>query len=65
MFHTGKPAWPAERTLLTSGVLDELLISKKQSGTRHETPNLAIRYQSNWRWSEPPPMPAARPLDQQ
>lgn len=65
MFHTGSPAWPVERTLLTSGVLDELLISKRQGGTRRETPNLAIRYQSDWRWKEPPPMPPDRPLDKQ
>lgn len=64
MFHTGEPSWPAERTLLTSGMLDFLLISKRDGGKAIETPDLAkLTYQSKWRWKEPPPPPKNRPLD--
>jgi len=65
MMQTGKPAWPVERTLLTSGVLDALLTSKKESSRRLETPYLAITYQNLRDWKQPPPPPADRPLDQQ
>jgi hypothetical protein len=63
MFHTGKPAWPVERTLLTSGALDALLTSKAQGGQRIETPQLAIRYEPTWTWKEPTAPPPDRPLD--
>ncbi|HTN77183.1 MAG TPA: hypothetical protein VL096_18110 [Pirellulaceae bacterium] len=62
MFHTGTPSWPAERTLLTSGALDALLISKRAGGRQQDCPELAIKYQSAWRWQEPPPPPKNRPL---
>lgn len=61
MFQTGQPAWPVERTLLTSGLLDELLLSKKDRGMRRTTPHLAVSYQPAWRWHEPAlPAPVAR-----
>ncbi len=63
MFQTGRPAWPAERTLLTSGALDALLISKKQGGKRIATPHLRFRYRTDWRWQPPPP--PGRPVDGQ
>ena len=64
MFHTGKPSWPVERTLVTSGALDFLLVSKRDGGKVVETPALGeVRYETSWRWKEPPPPPQGRPLD--
>ena len=63
MMLTGKPAWPVERTLLTSGALDALLISKKQGGKRIKTPQLEFHYKTDWNWHQPPPPPPNRPLD--
>ena len=65
MVLTGKPAWPAERTLVTSGALDALLRSKKDGGKRIETPELEIRYELDWRWKQSPPPPKGRPLGEQ
>ncbi len=65
MVLTGKPSWPAERTLLTSGVLDALLISKRDGGRRVDTPQLMVRYASDWTWSQPPPPPPGRPINAQ
>ncbi len=57
MMHTGKPTWPVERTLLTSGALDALLISKREGGRQLNTPWLNVTYQSKWTWKQPPPPP--------
>ena len=65
MVLTGKPTWPAERTLLTSGVLDALLISKKEGGKRVETPHLTFSYQNSRDWRQPPPPPPGRPIEGQ
>ena len=65
MMLTGKPAWPVERTLLTSGVLDALLQSYTEGGSLRETPHLSVRYQPTWRWREPPPPPPGRPWSEQ
>jgi hypothetical protein len=65
MMVTGKPAWPVERTLMTSGVLDALLQSKTQGGKRIETPYLVFSYQSDWDWKQPPPPPPGRPFTEQ
>lgn len=54
MMLTGKPAWPVERTLMTSGALDALLISKKEGGKRIDTPYLVFSYKTGWRWDQPP-----------
>ena len=47
MFLTGVPQYPAERTLLTTGVLDSIMHSRHQGHIRLETPYLEnIKYQS-------------------
>lgn len=65
MMKTGKPTWPVERTLLTSGLMHFLLESRSRGGEWLETPELAIRYRPTYEWSDPGPPPPARPLDQQ
>jgi len=65
MIMTGKPARPVERTLLTSGVLDALLLSLTKGGEPVDTPHLNVEYQPNWRWKEPPAPPPMRPWSEQ
>jgi hypothetical protein len=60
MMLSGKPAWNAERTLLTSGALHALLLSEKEDQRRVETPYLLSIYQPSWRWAAPPPPPQMR-----
>lgn len=65
MILTGEPAWPVERTLMSSGALDALLQSRLEGGKRLETPHLNFDYESNWRWQDPPPPPPGRPWAEQ
>ncbi|MBK9166824.1 MAG: hypothetical protein IPM24_05095 [Bryobacterales bacterium] len=46
MIETGKPPFPVERTLLTTGALSFLMDSAHQGGKRIETPQLNIRYKA-------------------
>jgi hypothetical protein len=56
MVLTGKPSWPVERTLLTSGTLDTALISKRDGGKPIDTPFLRIAYEPDWSWQPPAAM---------
>lgn len=45
MMQTGHAPYPVERTLLTTGMIDAVMISKAEKNRRVETPHLEIRYQ--------------------
>ena len=58
MIHTGKPTWPAERTLLTSGMLDAAAaVASTAAAKSIPTPYLNVAYQSDWNWQMPPAPP--------
>jgi hypothetical protein len=65
MIFTGIPSWPVERTLLTSGMLNALLLSHSRGGALIETPELCVAYQPTWRGKEPLPPPPGRPWSEQ
>jgi hypothetical protein len=50
---SGEAPWPVERTLLTSGLVDELLTSQLEGGKRRETPHLSFSYENRWNWILP------------
>ncbi|MDP6444797.1 MAG: hypothetical protein QGG36_13385 [Pirellulaceae bacterium] len=60
--HEKRPPYPVERTLLTTGVLDELMHSLAEDGGLRRTPQLAIKYQpTDWPFATKlPPMPVKK-----
>ena len=46
LFLTGRPPYPIERTLLTTGMLEAAMKSLATGQQRMVTPHLAIRYQA-------------------
>ncbi|MFH1569658.1 MAG: hypothetical protein ABIL09_16800, partial [Gemmatimonadota bacterium] len=65
MFVTGIPTYPAERSLLTSGVLDAALTSRFEGHRRIQTPHLEVTYRSyeHLPWKPAGPRPAGACLD--
>lgn len=61
MLHSGHPAYPIDRTLLTTGILDAALHSLADNQKPLETPHLAIAYTPvEWpfpKGTAPPPQP--------
>ena len=53
--HSRRVAYPVERTLLTTGMLDRVMHSLANQGKRYETPELAITYRgSDWPFANHP-----------
>lgn len=58
LFRAGRPPYPLERTLLTTGVLNAAMRSLAENHARIETPHLAIEYAaSDWPFAEGVPGP--------
>jgi hypothetical protein len=62
MMQTSHAAYPVERTLLTTGILDAMMTSRAEKHRRLDTPHLAIRYQPlDWPFAtDPIPRPIKR-----
>ncbi len=62
LVNTGHAPYPVERTLLTTGILDAVMISKHEKHRRVETPYLDFRYQpTDWPFAtDPVPRPIKR-----
>lgn len=60
MMQTGHPPYPVERTLLTTGILDAIMVSKNEKNRRVETPHLEIRYTpTDWPFASGPVPPVS------
>jgi hypothetical protein len=46
LVHTGHAPYPVERTLLTTGILDAVMISRHEGNRKVATPYLDVRYQA-------------------
>ncbi len=58
MLHTGQPAYPVERTLLTTGILDATLHSLAEKNRRLDTSQLAVAYEpADWSFAKGMPAP--------
>jgi hypothetical protein len=55
MMQTNHPAYPVERTLLTTGILDAVMVSKAERNRRVPTPYLDVRYEpADWPFARDP-----------
>lgn len=65
MFVSGRPTYPVERTLLTSGILEAALDSRHRGHRRLETPWLDVAYRpvEDFAWRPRGPRPAGACLD--
>ncbi|MEX1230373.1 MAG: hypothetical protein WEB58_09040 [Planctomycetaceae bacterium] len=57
MMHTGKPTWPAERTLLTTGALHGGFVSWSKEGEPTDVTAWNVPYKSEWTWTMPGAFP--------
>jgi hypothetical protein len=61
MIWTSHPSYPVERTLLTTGILDAVMISRAEKNRAVPTPHLNIRYTPNdWIFAMDPVPPAIK-----
>lgn len=60
MMQTGRPSWPVERTLMSSGILHAAMTSQTRGDEPIETPFMQVRYQSEWNWKQPLERPRHR-----
>ena len=61
-FQSKVATWPVERSLLTTGLLDALLISRRDGGRLVKTPFLRIAYKPTWSWAQPSDLPPIRAI---